>query len=678
MFYHPWQISKPQKEKSDFLKSEYQISNLLCDVLTSRNLSEPSKVESMLSEEYILPDPMSLCGMQKAVDRILYAVDNGQRIVVFGDYDVDGVTATALVYSYLDSIGADVYYKLPNREDDGYGLFPFIIEELSAKKVQLIITVDTGISANEAVEKANELGIDIIITDHHLPPAQLPNALAIVDPKLENDNSNCKCLCGAGVAYMLICGLECCDANEMLPFYSDLAAIGTIADIMDLNGVNRHIVKAGLELINNTDRPGLMALIQTSGFLGKQITAQNVAFGISPRLNAAGRMDSAVAALELLLCDDEQEALERAEELELQNAARQKAEQEIAQIVFETINADPKYENERILVVANEDFHAGVIGIVASRVAERFGKPTIIISIDKNGEGKGSGRSIGGVSLYNAISYCEDMLIRFGGHELAAGLSISSEKIAEFREKINEWALTNHPTLQRLPIKIDTPVILDNINAQDVEDLEMLAPYGHGNPLPLFLLEKAVIEDIYPLSEGKHTRIKLRQNNSVLYAVMFNQNIHNFCYYKGDCVDIALSLSVYEGKNGDVISGKIKDIRPAGMSEDFIADVELFDALCCNAKLSNEQKNKLLPLRSDAADVYKFIKNGLKVQDLRPVFYKLGEKRAGKILVSLKAFCELGFISCESLENNVQEYKLNEIQQKKDLDTAPIMQILNH
>ncbi len=658
------------------LQNKYGLSKLVCDVMCARDITQQDTVVDMMGQEFEMPDPMTIHGMQNAVDRILYAVDNGQRIVVFGDYDVDGVTATALIYTYLDSIGADVYYKLPSREDDGYGLFPHIIDDLHSKKVDLIVTVDTGISANDAVDRANELGIDVVITDHHLPPDTLPKATAIVDPQQKDDISACKTLCGAGVAYMLICGLECCDATEMLPFYADLAAIGTIADIMDLKGINRHIVKAGLELINNTDRPGLRALIKSSGFEGKTLTAENVAFGISPRLNAAGRMDSAVSALELLLCDDEQEAAERAQELEQQNAMRQKAEQEIAKCVFETIAADQNYERQRVIVVAHEDFHAGVIGIVASRVAERFGKPTIIISLDKNGEGKGSGRSIGGFSLYNAIAHCEDLLLRFGGHELAAGLSIDKENIALFREKINEWALTQHPMLKRQPLKIDAPVVLDEISTEIVDDLELLAPYGHGNPSPLFLIENAVIEDIYALSEGKHTRLKLRQNNAVIFAVIFGTGPMSLCYSKGDTVDVAVSLSVYEGKTGASVSAKIKDMRPCNMGEEFIHQAELFEALSCDALLTGAQKAELLPQRSDAADAYRLVKAGVKSTDLRPVFKKLGTQRTGKILVALSAFCELALISHEVSAAGVAEYKILPNAQKQELTSAPIMQKL--
>lgn len=336
-----------------------------------------------------LSPPGLLLNMDKAVSRILAAVDSGERIAVFGDYDVDGVTATALLYTYLDSIGADVYYKLPSRDDDGYGLSENAVELMASRDVTLIITVDNGISAHAAVARAKELGVDVVVTDHHLPPAELPDAVAVVDPQLPGDKSPCKSLCGAGVAFKLAAALEGCDPEELLPFYGDLAAIGTVADIMTLEGENRHIVKAGLAALAHTDRPGLAALIRSCGFEGKALTAENISFGLSPRLNAAGRMDSAAEALELLLCEDEEEAERLAASLEDKNAARQKAEQEIAQSITEAIEADASYGADRILVVAGHGYHQGVIGIVASRIVEKYGKPAHHHLRRRDGRGQG-------------------------------------------------------------------------------------------------------------------------------------------------------------------------------------------------------------------------------------------------------------------------------------------------
>lgn len=681
MFYRPWEVSRPDKEKSLAFARAHSLPRLVCDVLFSRGKATEAAVQEVLGTNQPLSDPMLMHGMDAAVQRILHAADNGERIVVFGDYDVDGVTATALLYLYLDSINAEVYYKLPSREDDGYGLSETAVEQMAAKGVSLIITVDNGVSAIEPIARAKELGVDVVVTDHHLPPEKLPDAVAIIDPQLPQDTSPCKTLCGAGVAFKLVCALEGCAPEEMLPFYGDLAAIGTVADIMLLEGENRQIVKAGLTILQTTERAGLAALMQSCGLADKEITAENISFGISPRLNAAGRMDSATAALELLLCDDPDEAAERVEKLEEQNAARQKAEQDITQSVLDAIAADPSYQSDRILVVAGEGYHQGVIGIVASRIVERFGKPAIIISIDETGEGKGSGRSLAGVSLYHAIASCENLLIRFGGHALAAGLSLSKENIAAFRMAINVWAAQNHPTLRRPALKIDAPVSLREIDENAVAALSLLAPFGNGNPSPLFLLENAVIEGVYSITEGKHSRLRLRQGTNVIYAVLFGTGPDALCYAQGDVVDAAVALSVYEGKNGPMLSGRIKEIRPAAMNESFIEGAELYEALRCNAVLTPQQNAKITPSRADTVAVYRAVtaaKNGIKAGDLCPLFKQLGAENAGKTLVALAALCELGLIALQQNKAGAQVYLAVPQQPgvKKDLASAPILKRL--
>ena len=340
---------------------------------------------------------------------------------------------------------------------------------MAAKGVSLIVTVDNGVSANAAIAHAKEQGVDVVVTDHHLPPQTLPEAAAIVNPQLPGDESPCKTLSGAGVAFKLAAALDGCTPDEMLPFYGDLAAIGTIADIMLLEGENRAHRQggAGASAVDRSVR-GSRRCIETCGLGGKELTAENVSFGLAPRLNAAGRMDSAAAALELLLCEDPEEAEAIVAGLEAQNAARQKAEQDILQGVLDSVAADETYGADRILVVWGRGYHQGVIGIVASRVVERFGKPAIIVSVDENGEGKGSGRSIAGVSLYNAIAACGRLLIRFGGHALAAGLSVREENLPAFRKAVNAWAGAGAPGAQAPGAAVDAPLALSGLKEEDV------------------------------------------------------------------------------------------------------------------------------------------------------------------------------------------------------------------
>ncbi len=671
MVYRSWQIGKIDDEKANKLCKHYNIQKILSDVLVARGFDTIELAKDFLLDDNAFRNPMEMHGMKEAVARILKAVDTGERIVVFGDYDVDGITATALLYTYLETIGAQVYYKLPTRSDDGYGMSANIVQEIAQKNVNLIITVDNGICECEAVDKANELGVDVIITDHHLVPDILPNAVAVVNPQIPQDKSGYNNLCGVGVAFMLACCLEGCTPEELLPFYGDLAAIGTIADIMSLTDINRKIVKHGLEILQNTQRPGLEALIQSCGLSDKEIKVDNISFGIAPRLNAAGRMDNATAALELLLCDDIEEAYERVASLEEQNAARQKEEQEILKDVLAKINADENYQKERILVVFAQNYHQGVIGIVASRVLETYGKPAIIISVDENGEGKGSGRSATGISLYNGLLACEDLLLRFGGHDLAAGLNIEKNNIDAFRKKINEWAKKEYPTLIYPSIKLDVKVNINTLTEEDLIEVSKLAPFGHANPSPLFLVENAVIEAVYPVSDAKHSRLRINQNGASFYAVLFGQSPSSLAYKVGDNVDLVVSLSVFEGKNGNMISGRIKDIRPFAMSEKHLDNIALFEALLCGVQLSSRQKTEIKPLRQDVIDVYRQAQKGINGKDLRVLFASLGEERTGKILVSLYALTELGLIEIKE-QNGEQFYTATQNTKKKDLQEAPI------
>lgn len=674
MIYHSWRVSRPDQQTAARLSAAVGQPPLVGKVLAARGVCDPQEAVRRCGAGQPLSDPFQLAGMAQAVERIHRAMDDGERIVVFGDYDVDGVTATALLYTYLDAAGAEVYYKLPSRDEEGYGLSVQAIEQMAAKDVSLIITVDNGISANEAVALAGEKGIDVVVTDHHLPPVQLPQAAALVDPQLPYDTSDCKTLSGAGVAFKLVCALDGADPAEMLPYYGDLAAIGTVADIMVLDGENRTIVQAGLSLLQDTDRPGFAALIEQCGLAGKALTAENVSFGLAPRLNAAGRMDSATVALRLLLSDDEEEAAQLAQELEDKNAARQKAEQEISQLVVEQLETDPSYQTDRILVAWGEGFHPGVIGIVASRITERFGKPAIVISIDENGEGKGSGRSREGISLYDALAACQQLLIRFGGHASAAGLSIRRENLPVFRQEINRWAAAHHPVVEAPAISVDASVTLPELTEQNVAALNVLAPFGNGNPAPLFVVEKASVDALYPVSEGKHSRVRLRQNGSVLNAVLFGKGPDELGYVPGDFVDVILALSIFEGRNGPMVSARIRDMRPAGMGEEHTQLSQWAEAFCSGAQLTEAQRSAITPVRADTAGVYRLLAacpQGMAEDDLRPLFAKLGPGSAGKTLISLKALEQLALA-----ERRGGRWRLLPATGKKDLFSAPVLQKL--
>ena len=458
------------------LAAQQKEAGLLAGILAARGITDPAEALTLLAGEEELSDPMLLTDMDKACERILRAIDEGETIVVFGDYDVDGVTATALLYQHLKGMGAAVKCMLPSREGDGYGLSKNAIQSIYDKGCRLIVTVDNGISAVEEAAFAASLGIDLIITDHHLPHDTLPQAAAIVDPRRADDHSPFKGLCGAGVAFKLCAALDGCPPEEMLEYCGDLAAVGTVADVMPLTGENRTIVKAGLRQLQNTDRPGFCALLEEVGLAGKPVTAENISYAIAPRINAAGRMDSAVTALQLVLCEDEDRAVELAHKLSDINIQRQETEMEIVKAAQELLDAEPERLEDRVILLWGRDWHPGVIGIVASRLVEKTGRPVIVVSVDEHGEGKGSGRSVQGFNLHECIASCADILLRFGGHAMAAGLSVREEDLQTLRQRLNDWAARECPVLRTPPLECDLSVHLDRLTVESVRRLDQLAP----------------------------------------------------------------------------------------------------------------------------------------------------------------------------------------------------------
>ncbi len=668
----PWSEERVQKT----LAAQQKESGLLAGILAARGITDPADALTLLAGEEELSDPMLLTDMDRACARILEAIDREETIVVFGDYDVDGVTATALLYQHLKGMGASVKCMLPSREGDGYGLSKNAIQSIHDKGYRLIVTVDNGISAVDEAAFAASLGVDLVITDHHLPPEALPQAVAVVDPRREDDRSPFKGLCGAGVAFKLCAALDGCTPEEMLDYCGDLAAVGTVADVMPLTGENRTLVKAGLRQLCQTDRPGFVALLDEVGLSGKPITAENISYAIAPRINAAGRMDNAVTALQLVLCEDEERAGELAHKLNEINAARQETEQEIVKAAQEQLDKEPSLLEDRVILLWGRDWHPGVIGIVASRLVEKTGRPVIVVSVDANGEGKGSGRSVQGFNLHACIGSCADLLVRFGGHAMAAGLSVREENLPELRRRLNEWAARECPVLHTPPLTCDLSIHLDRITVESVRRLEQLAPYGADNPTPVFLLEKAVVEGVYPVSEGKHSRLRLRQGNASIYAVWFGMRPEQLPYTQGDAVDAALNLSVYEAPRGAQLSGRILELHPAGLGTTASQQAALVQALRRGTPLTAEQKQTVAPARSDIIAVYRELQTRRwHADDLQPLFAKLGEENTGKILVAVAALEQVGLIAAKE-RDGIRFWELVPTAGKKNLADAPILKCL--
>ena len=668
----PWSDAK----YSSVLSAQQKENALLAGILTARGITDPAEALTLLAGEEDLSDPFLLTDMQKACERIWQAIDNGETIVVFGDYDVDGVTATALLYQHLKGMGATVKCMLPSREGDGYGLSRNAIQSIRDKGYQLIVTVDNGISAVEEAEFAAELGMDLIITDHHLPPETLPKAVAVVDPRRLDDTSPFKGLCGAGVAFKLCAALDGCPPEEMLDYCGDLAAVGTVADVMPLVGENRTLVKAGLRQLQQTDRPGLEALLEEVGLAGRPITAENISYAIAPRINAAGRMDSAVTALQLVLCEDPDRAEELAHKLNEINVKRQETELEIFKAAQVLLEQQPERLEDRVMLLWGRDWHPGVIGIVASRLVERTGRPVIVVTVDEHGECKGSGRSVPGFNLHACIGSCADLLIRYGGHAMAAGLSVREENLPELRRRLNEWAARECPVLHTAPLECDLPIHLDRVTVDSVRRIDALAPFGAENPTPVFLLQSAVVDGVYPVSEGRHSRLRLRQGNASVYAVWFGMPPEQLPYTMGDVVDAALNLSVYESARGAQLSGRILDLHPAGLGTKLAEQAALVAALRRGTPLTAEQKTLITPDRSHIITVYRELQaRRWHAEDLQPLCAKLGEENTGKTLVAVTALEQVGLIA--TVEKGGANYlELVPAQGKKNLADAPILKCL--
>ena len=668
----PWSEEKYQMT----LAAQQKEAGLLAGILAARGITDPAEALTLLSGEEELTDPMLLTDMDKACARILDAIDREETIVVFGDYDVDGVTATALLYQHLKGMGANVKCMLPSREGDGYGLSKNAIQSIHDKGCQLIVTVDNGISALEEAEFAASLGVDLIVTDHHLPHDTLPKAVAVVDPRRADDTSPFKGLCGAGVAFKLCAALDGCPPEEMLDYCGDLAAVGTVADVMPLVGENRTLVKAGLRQLQQTDRPGFGALLEEVGLAGKPITAENISYAIAPRINAAGRMDNAVTALQLVLCEDPDRAEELAHKLNEINAHRQETEQQIFKAAEELLEQQPERLDDRIMLLWGRDWHPGVIGIVASRLVERTGRPVIVVTVDEHGECKGSGRSVQGFNLHDCIGSCADLLIRYGGHAMAAGLSVREENLPALRRRLNEWAARECPVLHATPLECDLSIHLDRVTVESVRRLDQLAPYGAENPTPVFLLQNAVVDGVYPVSDGRHSRLRLRQGNASVYAVWFGMHPEQLPYTTGDVVDAALNLSVYDSPRGAQLSGRILDLHPAGLGSKLAEQAALVAALRRGTPLTAEQKALITPDRSHMITVYRELQaHRWHAEDLQPLCAKLGEENTGKTLVAVTALEQVGLIA--AVEKGGAKYlELVPAQGKKNLADAPVLKCL--
>ncbi len=664
MAYKKWIVAENDKQRAAELADACDTDPFLTLIAVSRGYTDADELEMFFADEPILASPYELPDIGKAAEIINKAIEDGKKIAVFGDYDCDGITATALFYSYLKEREADVVYYLPDRFSDGYGMNNNAIDYLKNQGVELIITVDNGIAAAAEVAYAKSLHIETVVTDHHLPPEELPEALAIVDPHLNGSGCEFKDISGVMVAFKVVCAIEGAEPEELLPKYADLLAIGLVADIMPLKNENRAAVKEGIKAINNTKKMGMIALLNAAGIGRGSVNAGRVAFGIAPRLNAVGRISSPIPALELLLCDDFARANELAALIEEQNRTRQAEELAVYNAAVRLIDENG-YNHNRVIVAAGENWHHGVLGIAAAKITEKYGKPAILLSVE-DGVASGSGRSIEGFSLYDALKNAEDILIKFGGHKLAAGLTLTAENIECLRGKLNAYAEQQPPCIPTL--KLDCKLNIAGITLDLAEALEELEPFGMGNPAPIFGLYNLEILRINELSGGKHTKLLLTKGGHTAQVMVFGVPTSAFPFSVGDLVDLAVTLGVNEYGGNRSVSLVTKGIKKTGVDEDSVfADLFLYDSFKCG-------KQALYPqlTREEIGAVYKAIDGTEYEEKLKQKF--INQLGVFKTATALDILEELGLIKRRNEGGTVHLWVVNG--KKADLNNSEILKKL--
>ena len=660
MKFRKWEIGNAEQSAVESLM-EAGYPYLVSLVLASRGVVTAEEAAAFLEHERTLShSPLLMRDMDRAVERINLALTRGEKIAVYGDYDVDGITATVILVDYLAGRGADCLHYIPRRIEDGYGLSDETIFYLYEQGVQLLITVDCGITGVDEVDYANSLGMDVVITDHHECKDNLPRACAVVDPHRSDCLYPFKHLAGCGVALKLVLALGGVDREEALfARYCTLAAIGTVADVMQMSGENRTIVSRGLASIEHSDFLGLHALLREAGLADKAISSVQIGFVLAPRINAAGRMGAADKAADLLLCDNEQRAAELARELCALNKERQSVEQAIYSQALEMIDELPR-DQRSALVLASDEWHQGVVGIVASRLSEKYSCPSFMIHLN-GGIGKGSCRSWGGFNLFAALENCSDLLLGFGGHELAAGFTIEEEKIPAFRARMNrcvrEYQGVAMPVSSlRADVCIRQP---GRITLEEVAALDALEPYGSGNSRPVFCLCGAILERTQNVGQNRHLKLRLSKGNIQLDGIFFSATAENCGCAAGSRVDAAFYLQINEFRGSRSMQLQMVDIRPSltpsGREEESLL---LIQRCVRGEQLLPKEAMRLLPSREQYVRAWRMLQHTIPAEGLQtdrlPYLRKLAGALEGsesflRATLCLEVFAERGLIeTCHS------------------------------
>ncbi len=712
-----WILNEPCNANSAHaiakIARKLNIHPIIAKLLYSRGYTDEASVRTFVRmESEMLCNPFQMKDMVRGIERIQKAIEQKEKITVYGDYDVDGVTSVCTLYLYLKSKGAIIDYHIPNRAGEGYGVSRAAIDQIKESGCSLIVTVDTGVTANAEVDYAKEVGIDFVITDHHECHSDLPGAVAIINPHRPDCQYPFKELAGVGVVFKLICAYEerVCRKNrrdaalKIFSEYADLVAIGTIADVMPIKSENRIIVSYGLKMIENTERPGLIALIEASSAKDGQrnerrkkrtkITSGFIGYTLAPRINAAGRIKSAGIAVEMFLAQNLDKARKISEELCLANKERQNEENKIMKEAYELLEK-MNVDDSPVIVLDADTWHHGVIGIVSSRLTEKYSKPSILVSFEGNESdtptpddiGKGSGRSIKGLNLVDALCYCSEHLTKFGGHELAAGLSVKRSELDNFRNKINEYARLNLRKEDMVPtVEADCEIKFSDINIYLAEQLQQLEPYGVGNPVPAFVTRDLWVNEISSVSDGKHTKLVLSDGTSSVTAMYFSNSPESLGIYSGDKIDIMFNLDINEWlgrKNVQLIIKDIKLVSGVLVTENY--SKARYDEIIHGAAFDIDEN--VLPSRDDFAAVYKYVlastRAGVDVFTHRELAINVSKSADNinigyiKLKVIIRVLQELNLMGIDEYEEEKYRFSIH-YTQKTNLDKSNILRKLKN
>lgn len=676
MKYGIWKVSQLEAGAVNALVGS-GYAPLAAMVLASRGIGDDRQARAYLDCNAPLLDPFLMTDMDKAAGRVGLAMSRGEKIAVFGDYDVDGITATCLLTDFLRRHGADVVSYIPGRLEEGYGLNPIAIHQLHAEGVKLIVTVDCGITAVSEAELCKQLGIDLVITDHHECKQTLPAAVAVVDPHRCDGGYPHKNLSGVGVAFKLASAL-CGSQETVLEEYADMVCLGTVADVMPLQGENRVFVARGLESLAHTKRPGIAALMAECGCAPETVSASSIGFMLAPRINAAGRMGQIDLAVELFLTDDPDKAAEAARGLCELNRQRQAVESEIYR---QAVSMLPMGKPPEAIVLADESWHQGVVGIVASRIAEEYACPTFLICLDGE-HGKASSRSHGGFNLFASLSALSPLLESYGGHELAAGFTISRANIPEFRRQICALAAQYYTDdVPRTVLDVDCAVSPELLTLHNVDSLQMLEPCGNGCPKPVLMMKNLTIDRISMVGGGRHMRLRLCSGHTYLNAIYFSANPQTVSIQPGDLVDVAFTPQVNEFRGTRTVQMNVIDIRPS-CSAECLPDAAPYRDMQ-RGNLTPGEAAALLPDRKMLALVWRYLDAANPVQEspmclCRKIVRWSGQPlNLGQMLTCLDIFRDVGLLTVQRQHKYVS-IRLTPGEGKADLSRSQTMQRLLH